>query len=579
MSVHRINRHSTSHPVIGRLALIAALLIVSTFVFVSRPARAQTDDPNSIVIADSGFRPGANGFSFENYGNDIEPVNLTAAEMRRLFGDGVCADLDEGSEDESCLLTPAAEEYMDQANEVMGGGHCEGMAVLSLLFYVNGQSPSAFGGDDVTSLDQANELLQREIAYWFITQSTTPASEGITNGETPSAIVDMLIEAFETGYKSPDAVSYTLGIYAPGFRDGHAITPYAIIDRGDDVVWIMVYDNNYPDEERFVEVNRAENTWSYIGSTNPSEEENEYQGDAETGTLELALTAPRLGLQECSFCLDTETSDQPEQTTPTLIPTQEDESEVEAEDTDFIEVHFEGEGDLLIVGASEDDLIGYVEGEFINTFPGADFTPRKSTLTEDDPEPIYMIPAGLEFTITLTGVEDPDADEAAADETSAIVLFGPGYVLEVSEIILTPGETDLLYVSDDNVGLTYVPAGVESPWLTIGLETESDDYLFTIKGTEIEQDGLINFYIDAEAQQLVLDTTGNLEAGTYTLEFDRRGEDGESVFSAEDVPLDPDDTIYVNYATWTGENGTLELEIDAGGDGEIDETVTLSDAE
>ena len=40
------------------------------------------------MIADLGFRPAVNGFGFENYGEGHD--DLTAVEVRRLFGDIAC---------------------------------------------------------------------------------------------------------------------------------------------------------------------------------------------------------------------------------------------------------------------------------------------------------------------------------------------------------------------------------------------------------------------------------------------------------------------------------------------------------
>ena len=42
--------------------------------------------------------------------------------------------------------------------------------------------------------------------------------------------------------------------------------------------------------------------------------------------------------------------------------------------------------------------------------------------------------------------------------------------------------------------------------------------------------------------------------------------------------LEPTDLMYIYYGQWTGNGGTLEVGIDAGSDGTIDETQTLGDA-
>src|SRR5690349_16405295 len=80
-----------------------------------------TGVPGNLVY-DLGFTPQENGFSFSNYGDDIPAINLTAVELRRMFGDQVCARL----HGDDCTLTPPAEQWMEQINDGMAGGHCEG---------------------------------------------------------------------------------------------------------------------------------------------------------------------------------------------------------------------------------------------------------------------------------------------------------------------------------------------------------------------------------------------------------------------------------------------------------------------
>ena len=103
-----------------------------------------SSDSNSIktksFVADLGFRPEANGFSFENYGNEGGIQNLTSADMQRMFGNQVCA-----TEGDTCILTPPAEQWMEETNKGMNDGHCEGMAALSLILYADKAKAGEFG--------------------------------------------------------------------------------------------------------------------------------------------------------------------------------------------------------------------------------------------------------------------------------------------------------------------------------------------------------------------------------------------------------------------------------------------------
>ncbi|MEO8393410.1 MAG: hypothetical protein ABI700_10505, partial [Chloroflexota bacterium] len=105
--------------------------------------------PPGDMIADLGFRPEENGFSFENYGEGHD--DLTAVEVQRLFGDIACDSSPTGG-DNGCGLTTTAQMWMDSTNESMNDGHCEGMAALSLLFYQNTETTDAFGGGDTNTL-------------------------------------------------------------------------------------------------------------------------------------------------------------------------------------------------------------------------------------------------------------------------------------------------------------------------------------------------------------------------------------------------------------------------------------------
>ncbi|MFN5864933.1 MAG: hypothetical protein ACK451_23845, partial [Pseudanabaena sp.] len=49
----------------------------------------------------------------------------------------------------------------------------------------------------------------------------------------------------------------------------------------------------------------------------------------------------------------------------------------------------------------------------------------------------------------------------------------------------------------------------------------------------------------------------------------------EQKFEGEDLTLDSGDTLYLDYAKWTGKGGSLTIELDKGSDGIIDSTTTL----
>jgi hypothetical protein len=154
------------------------------------------------------FKPASSGFKFQNYGNVEGVTNLTVTEVRRMFGDQVCGAL----EGDKCTLTPAAEQWMESSNKSMGGGHCEGFAALALLMERGQIDPKLFGAAAVPELEiKGNDKLQREIAYWFVTQGVLPMARAEIKTMTPVEVVAKLEESLKGGPET-----WTLGIYAPG---------------------------------------------------------------------------------------------------------------------------------------------------------------------------------------------------------------------------------------------------------------------------------------------------------------------------------------------------------------------------
>jgi hypothetical protein len=542
------------------LAIVATAAIVT--LLSCQPNQAAMSGKNAADVnktkalaADLGFRPETHGFSFENYGNENGVQNLTPADMRRMFGNQVCA-----TQTEDCVLTPPAELWMEQTNKGMDGGHCEGMAALSLLLYTNSGMSGEFGSTPELAL-QGNAKLQREIAYWFATQATSPTASNEVKDKTPAEILDLLTE----GLKSTADPTYTMGIYQTGFKGGHAITPYAIEELGDGKFAVLVYDNNHPKLERRVEIDRNANTWSYNASTKPGEAESEYVGNAESKTLTLTPTPPRLQQQQCDFCGNAaETSSNPTE----AVVARGNKALTTGQ---FNQVFLEGDADLLISNGS--GKIGYENGQFVNSFPGASFIPVKSRdLWKDDDEPIYNIPVGTAFTMSLQA-----SSESKGKQLTDVVMIGPGYDLGLSGIKVLPGQKDAVQFDARGRNLSYKPSNAEAPNVLFGLATASDDYEFELDGVDIDAGGTISASLETEKGRFSIKVAGNKQEAAFNLLMSRIDEKVEQTFENEGVTLASGDTLYLDYAKWTGQGGKLTVELDQGSDGTIDSTTTLDD--
>jgi hypothetical protein len=514
---------------------------------------------NSIEISqaevDSGFRPGQNGFSFPNYGDEPGMVNLTAAEMRRMFGDRVCASLAGGE----CILTPPAHSWMDQINTNMKGGHCEGMAVLSELMYYGLVDPNQFGGATAHELSIQNEALQREIAYWFTTQFTQPGGQNKVN-ETPVKVVEVLQKALKAGVNAQE--SYAVGIYKRDGSGGHAVTPIGVDDKGGGLFDILVYDNNMPNQVRAIQVDANANTWKYEASINPNEPLDTYEGDASTQSLEVVSLSPRTQEQVCDFCGTGGTASRAGRGLAQTAP-------------ENYEVWLDGPANLLITD-DQGRRIGYTDGQFVNEIPNASTERVKLGVDVWDTnyEPIYQIPASATFVISI------DAGLLTEPSTSTVTVIGQGFYLEVADIYLKPQEVDQIGITKDGKQffLSYMTDYTETPEIYLGIETEAADYAFLAQATQLTgQDDTLNVGLDLTAGTFFLSTLTNKEPGIFNFYVLRIDEEGESAFGTEDYTMQPDATIHLEYNAWPGNGNPMQAWLDTNDDGQAEVTLQLPD--
>ncbi len=514
---------------------------------------ANPDTPG--VVADLGFRPEVNGFQFENYGKS-DAKNLTPAELQRIYGNGVCAS----TANNQCILTPPAEQWMTQQNQSMEGGHCYGFSVAALSMFAGVINPADYGGGS-TAIDLSlinNEQLQREIAYSFVFQGFDPVRNSVIGG-TPNQVLDKLIEILKAGTSTTEV--YTIGFFRADGQGGHAVTPFAVENRGNGIYAVLIYDNNYPKETRSILFDRNADTWNYTTTTNPAEPTSDYQGTADSKSLYLFPTTPGLNQQACTFCAGGSSGSRG--------------SMLAAAATEYNELYLDGDPAIhahLLIADESGKQYGFLpDGTFVTDLPGVKSERTFSGLDDDTPEPTYFVPTGMAFPVTIDGspLQEPDLTD--------VVMIGPGYDLGVFDIGLDPGQQDTLAFTADGNTLSYQTESSESPSIVFGVQLEGADYEFEIKGVDVAGGGTINASLDTKEGWLLIDTDGTETAGQYALYLTRYDDEGEEFFQHEEIILEPTDLMYVYYGKWTGNGGTLEVGIDRGSDGTVDETLELTD--
>lgn len=499
--------------------------------------------------ADNKFRPNPNGFKFANNLTLTNPAPGPAMgpdEVRRYFGDQVCATMVGG-----CILTPAAKEWLDAKNKGLESGLCEGFAVLANMLYAgtNGMKPSDFQAGATNTYDvevAGNGKLQRELAFWFSTQGLFTEPDGLTPAEFGTQLLAAL-------GKAPSGELPIVGFTKKDGKDGHAMNAHAISATADGYS-VKIYDNNYPNEEKTLEINTKADTWSYSGATTATGPVAEYVGDSMSKSIKLIPNALRLKQFDCTFCGNMSAGSMPGGSRQVLLNSR---------------------GHLLISDPSGKRL-GYADGVLVNELAGAEARPvRNGTLGRPDLEPVYNLPGGTDLTISIDGTS------LAAMSNSTVTVLGAGYSLEVDGINLEPGQKDTLTVKAMGNSLVYVTQQMETPYLVLGIQTATDDYSFEVRVSGDTNGQTVTLTLDQAAGKLKVQVDGH-DTADYDVDLvmHRIGTRGDEVFThVGDAAINivSGGNFNINYGTWTGNGGNVMLEVDNDRNGTTDRTVMLSD--
>jgi hypothetical protein len=541
---------------------VIALLAVLALPALSwgKPAPVLTGARPGLLLAptnsDLGFKPNVNGFSFDNFGNEIEVdedtvkvVNLTPDTMYQMFGAKAGS---KGSGGKVTLL-PAARVWMEQQNAEMDGGHCEGMAVTSMLLYTGqgGMDVKKMGADNAYALKVSNTTLENSIARWYTTQNTDPTSSSVIQ-DTPTEILQLLNGMSKTGE------TYTLGVAKRDRSGGHAVTPYKVVNDGNGKYRVMVYDSNWPGQERAVNVDTKKDTWNYVTSENPSKPTETYEGDADSQTLELTPTSKRLVQQVAPFAKAAPAKSGGPATASLVSVAPGGES--------YNQLYLQGKGNLLITDEAGRQM-GYSGAAFVHDIPGARYS-MTNALGPDgtSPEPLYWLPTNMTAQVSI------DGSTLQKESPTKLTMIGPGFAVGVGGITLDPGQKDTVIFDPADQAVSYETDKTESPSFVVAADqVNGASYYFKVQGTEMQGGGTITAMLDTKDKALLINTEKLKNQGDFNLVMTRVTGSEEEEITAEHIKLPAGAIIYTEYGEWKGPGDKVQFGVDINGDGKIED--------
>lgn len=467
------------------------------------------------------------GFGFRNYGPGYPEGDFTIAELRELFGDGVCSRVEEGGE--TCIPSAEAQQWIDDRNADMRAGHCIGFTVTSYRFAEGELRPADFSPAADAPFDLAQESpIMRNIAlngslYWVKSVWSNEVSGA------PRDIIDALIALGEP---------VDLSIFLPGLVGGHSLLAYGVEEVGPGQFHILVYDNNYPGEQLYVEVDYETDTWHYDqGAVNPNQTAVPYEGDATTETLRFIPLAAYDGAV-CPFC-------------PAEV-----EEDGEGDDEEAITlVSFLGQGEMLIETAL--GAIGSVAGEIINEIPGARLILLRGQLAADG-VPDVALPAGVDYTVEFKGLE-------------RVSGMSPGLSLVVDHLA-PAAENNRLSVAPDGRNIEFRAGGDQSPSLSVTLRQADASFKATLLGVDFTDGQTVTMGAPESGEGLEL-RSEDLDVADATLLITRLTDEDEAIFATTALDIKDGGGVTLAIDKWDG-SGSIDLLKDDNGDGRYDDPPT-----
>lgn len=490
------------------------------------------------------FRPKPWGYNFKNWGGTdySDSTDFDAGTMIRMFGKAVCQA---GSTADDCVLTATARAWRDTELDSAKGGHCYGLAVSSQMFYANLDQAAIYQPTAAKTYDMdAGAKVRAHISEMFVSQGLSLAdgtASGWISSKTPNEILDLVRANLRDTPNDP----YVMAIFktddAGKVTAGHAVTPFAIENRGNNVYWVHIYDNNKPNTDRYIVFDTAANTWLYgFGSTNPADPEGAWKGDATTKTVSLRLTsAHKLGGWSCPFCKS-----------QNVAP------EVVAATASSVQFTLSGGGDLLIRDAQNHGVgwdfnakayVSEIAGASRIAIVGGAGNPIDTQITLPAPTPATPLAAWV------------SGDGLTQTRKIRVAMVGAGFTLSVNDVLLAPAMHLLMTFQPDGRQIVFRADATSAftPAINLASDTNAsgNGYLFDVSGITLGPSKAVTVSLDSTANALHF-SDDTAQTNAYTVEMLRITPQGQTQhYMTNNAVVSNNTDAAMLFGGWDGSGG------------------------
>ena len=568
-----------------RHQILQCVLAVALIAIVHSPpgllaANAESSDEKVKVVAElrgnsTKFDPRQHGFVFSNeqlvdalalFPREEWWVSYKTRALVALFDPAEVCLGDTGTGDvpaTTCMPTPTAQRWIDAVVKTMADGASEGLAVASLALFqfLQGEDPAlvdevyrAFLGFRIPPqypVNTANILtvfeqhydrylfrvdaedVQDLILFAFASQL---ASEVIAADERTRATsaTEMMSSIRKSLNAFPDAGNelFTISIheYDHGrLTRGHTLLPYKIVELGDELSRIYVYDSNHPGRDDLYVQIRSDDQWEY----RPTEDPVYRWGNAFTRNMTITPMSLRgLGDESafaCTFCR----RDNPHQ-----YP---------------VSVYVAGKGEFNVTNNAGSSFgIDTLSGEFSSELAKittsirgglGPYVPERAVLPMDDTGLVvhFWNPYEKGF------------------QTSDLMIEFPGMTVAFRDLQLRSGEVLRVSLNDGEAGPFFdvraTNADVIIPSITFAIDEPAAGHRVALRDLRINRSLGLEFGVSRKFDTLLFGR-GRPENGvhafidSFEMRAVRQDADGEVELALSDIVVNGQQTAFFEFAAW-----------------------------